>query len=273
MLRKVLLSLAALLTVAGLLAGCAMDLSPPPKDDLVAVGFYLSMHEQRTGERLSTVDLDRLRGGPIRGQYMQGPSMREGKQWWCQARDGYDSWGSASRAFAEVCRRRGGTYDAGFCSARDDRDKVLFMAKVTRKNDACSQVHVQTLEPTGPNPDPSFSAKMVAFGFKTSAMVATENAARQRAVDAANERKAKALAQELDRVDREWPQMQRRGTTVCRKHEGVTYVAFVEDSTEDKLKLLISRAYITLSPGSAPGGFRQEIIWASPIDWYLCSAR
>ncbi|MFH7042209.1 hypothetical protein ABT392_07820 [Paucibacter sp. JuS9] len=273
MLRKVLMTLATFLTVAGLLAGCATDLSPPPQSDLIAVGFYLSMHEHRTGESLSAVALDRLRGGPLRGKYTEGQTIREGRQWWCQPREGVDAWGSASRAFAEVCRRRGGSYEGGFCSAREDRDKVLFMAKVTRNSDFCSQVHVQTLEPVGPSPYPGFTTKMVAFGFKTSAMLATENAARQRAAEAVRERQAQAQDLELARAVREWPQMQRRGTTVCRKHDGVTYVAFVEDFSEDKLKLLVSRAYITLSPGSAPGGFRQEIIWANPIDWFLCSPR
>ncbi|MDN3923218.1 hypothetical protein [Roseateles violae] len=258
---------------AVLQAGCAIDRSPPPENDLVALGRYFGEHLQATGDEPRLVDYDVIRGGRMRGKYKEEAGYRTASAWWCRDDKGGDPWLYVKRAYSEICQRRGGVYDDGFCSARDEHDRVLFMAKVTRFNDMCQQVEVLVAEPTTAVATPAYTAFLRDRGFKNASQLAAASAAKEAAAQSARQRADDARGAEQSRLAREWPMMQRRGTTVCRTANGIRYVAYVEDATADKLKLLVSRAYLVRATSLSPGDFRQEVIWSDPINWSLCAEK
>ncbi|MDN3920041.1 hypothetical protein [Roseateles violae] len=253
------------------IAGCALDKSPPPADDLLDMGRYLSRYAATTGSDISQLDFAEVPGGPVRGKYTDFDGYRAGKTWWCRSDERGDPLLWTKKAYGELCRRRGGIYEEGFCSAPSDHDTVLFMARVTGFEDNCSQIEVSVLEATSASASSAYRAQLLRYGFKTSAMQQAELAHKQRQTDAAMARRAQEAADQLARVEREWTLMKKRGTAVCRQSGGITYFGYVDDSTTDRLKILVVRAALTRAPAIAPGDFRQETVWTNPAEWYLCT--
>ena len=79
-------------------------------------------------------------------------------------------------------------------------------------------------------------------------------------------------AAERDRHLGELPAMRKRGTTVCRSdtQSGNTFKGYVEDSTDEKIRISVSEAFRTGVPNFKQGGFQPYVIWDAPSRWRLC---
>lgn len=173
-------------------------------------------------------------------------------------------------AFGELCRRQGGRYEGNFCSVTEDRERVLFMAKITRFNDGCAQVEALVLVPKGSPDAAAYRERLNREGFESNlALKARQDIDAQRRL-AMSLRQDQVRATEARRLAFELPQMRRRGASVCRQDGGITFLAYVEDFTDDKLRVLVSNAYFTQTPSMSPGGFQQHTEWVNPGNWYTC---
>jgi hypothetical protein len=168
--------------------------------------------------------------------------------------------------FTKACARLDGVFLNRFCASRQDPDTVLFMVAVEHKyspNWLNSVYHEVTLvEPSTQPPGADFQRLARAAGFVTR----TEQAARTRAAEAGA---AERAATERARLAVDWPRMQVRGQMVCRDENGVRYVGYVEDFTDERMKVSVAQAQIGRT-GYSPGGFRPNVIWTRPEGWFPC---
>ena len=141
-----------------------------------------------------------------------------------------------------------------------------------RKSGTCTYVEVGSIEPTGPRNHTGYVAALKRAGFKTVAEQQAERDAAQARQLAQSREFERRLAEERDRHAAELPRMRKRGATVCRVDNlaRVTYRGFVEDMTDEKLKIHVAEAFLTNVPGTRPGGFQPQVIWDIPARWHLC---
>jgi hypothetical protein len=204
------------------------------------------------------------------------PTYREYGGRWCaiSGKPGVaEQSASALKAhFAALCARRGGTYDGRQCVRGDDPDLVLFFgaAEVRGRCDAVPEIAALVVEPTGEASDPAYVKRLRDLGYLTRA----ERAARDSQLASQRLREQqRAEVQARDEASRkaaELPRKRQRGTQVCRQEGPNTFVGYVEDSTDEKLRVLVSRAFRTGFPSLSLGGFTQEIVWDWPQRWDLC---
>ena len=76
----------------------------------------------------------------------------------------------------------------------------------------------------------------------------------------------------MARLEVELPQMRKRGARICvtEADKGVVYRGYVEDFTDEKLKIAVADAFLSLSPSMRPGGFQPHTLWDFPKNWRLC---
>lgn len=101
-------------------------------------------------------------------------------------------------------------------------------------------------------------------------MVAEAAFAESRATARA-ERQARK-ARELSRLEAELPQMRKRCARVCLVDSSRPFVyrGYVEDFTDEKLKIAVAEAFMPNSPGLQPGGFQPHTLWDYPNRWRTC---
>jgi hypothetical protein len=200
-----------------------------------------------------------------------GSGFRSTDQNFCPANGG--SLVRAREQFADLCKVKGGAFDGSFCRRRDGNDDVPFMAKVaSRGTGGCYSLNVA--EPTEGVGGPDYLSYLVKYGYETEA--ARRQATAQRAAEAmrrsAEARSQAAAKAEADRarLTLELPRMRKRGTLVCMDDGRQTFVGYVEDFTDEKLKVLVSRGFLTQAPSVSlrvePGTLR----WDEFAVWRLC---
>jgi hypothetical protein len=167
---------------------------------------------------------------------------------------------TARASYASLCERLGATWREPYCVGPSDRDRVLFMARMSTGPHSCMTVEV--LEPTRDPMAPAYVGTLRGTGYQTSADLA---AARQRISEREMHR-----AIEAERRAALLPRMRMRGTRVCHLEGGNTWMGFVEDSTEDKLQIRVVAAYRTGLPQINIGGFQPHVTWDVPARWQLC---
>lgn len=66
--------------------------------------------------------------------------------------------------------------------------------------------------------------------------------------------------------------MRQKGAMVCNDNPstGVRFVGYVEDFTDSKIKILVSRAFLIAAPNLTPGGFQQNLLWDYYENWRIC---
>jgi hypothetical protein len=74
-----------------------------------------------------------------------------------------------------------------------------------------------------------------------------------------------------ERLIRERPLKQKLGTQICRTHGRWISVGFVEQATQDKLKIRISDVHRAGNSNLQASNFKEQIIWDIPDAWELCS--
>lgn len=168
--------------------------------------------------------------------------------------------------FRAACTQQAGILLDRFCSSADDHDKVLFMVTIRTQHypnwNNATEHDVVLVEPTAQPLSPQYLQVLAASGFVTKAMLD----ARARASEAAA---AERSARERARLALDWPRMQVRGQSVCRDEDGVRYTGFVEDFTDQQMKVSVTRAQFGAT-GLSPGNFRPSVTWTRPQGWFPC---
>ncbi|MEH6461553.1 hypothetical protein [Chitinimonas sp. JJ19] len=78
---------------------------------------------------------------------------------------------------------------------------------------------------------------------------------------------ARRLAEAQRQFTEKQARIGERGTKVCRDAPPVKLVGFVEDTNQDKIKVLVSARYVA---GMLTGGFNQYLIWEPKQSWRVC---
>jgi hypothetical protein len=179
-----------------------------------------------------------------------------------------ESLNRVTKSFAELCAAKAGRYDGRFCAQPGNPDKVVFLTALERAGN-CMRLTVS--EPNGDATAPQWVALTTELGYKTTAQrqqeaeaAAASRAAFQRIVASAK------AEQERVRLETELPMMKKRGAKVCTANAGNTFVGFVEDWSDEKLKILIVEAFRTNVPSMKLNLGASNVTWASPEEWRLC---
>lgn len=253
------------LGVALALAGCAMG---PKKAEDSAIGLAKSLVLQSVPlGGLAVQALVSAGDGEDRGTY------KEKSDQFCQT--SAQALANIRANFAQLCEVKGARFDGQYCVRGEGSDQVLFSAQLeSRGTGRCYQLHVSEAVTVG-------SSEYLAFlvnktGYETAEIRASKLAARQAA---AADARAKAQVEqearqtrETARLEAELPQMRKRGARVCRTEPGkpVVYRGYVEDFSEEKLKILVAEAFLPNAPGVRPTGFQPNTLWDEPRHWRLC---
>lgn len=180
----------------------------------------------------------------------------------------------AREQFVELCTAKGGTYAGSFCRRAGDGDDVPFMAKLIPTG-AGSCMTLIVAEPTSLAAAPGYVAFLASNGYQTAE--ARRQAAEAHAAESARraaEAQAAAAAQAARvqaRLGVELPRMKKRGTLVCTDDGREAFVGYVEDFTDEKLKVLVTRGHRSQAPSL---GIRVEpgtVRWDEFAVWRLCT--
>ncbi len=255
--------------VAALLAGCALGPTLPP-DHLYAKAASLVAYERNLHPaNLEQVDLSAVPPIKVNGVAADQPDYLQSRIRDCGAAVGAND---VIREVGRICRLRGGEYRQqgaiDVCAKPTDPDHPLLAVSATRLNAVCTQVVLT--EPRSQPAGPGYQKVLIEQGFKTQATLALEGVLRQAELQQFQAQQAQEKARKQARLERELPLMRQRGASVCQESNGITYFAYVDDFTAERLKLIVSSAFFTGHPGIAPGGFTQEVIWSAPENWHLC---
>jgi hypothetical protein len=177
--------------------------------------------------------------------------------------------------FAQLCGRKGALFDGQFCTRPEGTDQVLFSAQLeTQGTGRCYTLYVSEAVAVG-------SADYMQFLVSKAGYETAEVKAGNRAVVDAAAAQARAKAQavrqarearEMARLETELPLMRKRGARVCMVESGKMFVyrGYVEDFTDEKLKIAVAEAFLPNSPGTQPSDFRPNTLWDYPIRWRIC---
>ncbi|WP_342133576.1 hypothetical protein [Hydrogenophaga sp. OTU3427] len=178
-----------------------------------------------------------------------------------------------AKSFIERCESQGASINNGFCQASENSDDVLFMAKLTRRgNSDCWTLAVA--EPVGSIHSNEYRNYLLGQGYVPKAqrdelLKAKQDQERKRIEDQAK-RKIENDRKEQERLAIELPKMKMRGARVCKNVGDSTYIGYVEDFTDDKLRVLIQDGFLTLSPYIKSKVDAGTIWWDQYIVWRLC---
>lgn len=178
----------------------------------------------------------------------------------------------ARENFAELCKAKGAKFDGQFCSHYADKDEVLFSAQIEPRGSNCFRIHASEAVTVG---SPECLKFLVSLGYETADLRAVNGIIKETAAAEARQRalaeQQARQAQELARLERELPQLRKRGARVCLVDNGpYVYRGYVEDFTDEKLKIAVADAFMPNAPHIKPGGFQPNTLWDYPIRWRIC---
>lgn len=252
------------LALAVSLAGCATG-PINAEDSAISLGKNLVLQSVPLGG-MAVQALVSAGDGEDRGSY------RSKSQLFCQTNA--QALANIRERFAALCRRKGAAFDGQFCLSPPWSDKVLFSAKLEYRSAGCHMLHVSEAVTVG---SPDYLKFLVnEAGYETAQVRADKLAERQAA---AADARAKAQAEqqaiqarEMARLELELPQLRKRGARVCQMASSnlFMYRGYVEDFTDEKLKIAVAEAFVPNAPGMRPTGFQPHTLWDPPIRWRLC---
>ena len=253
------------LGVAVAMAGCAVK-NIAAEDSAIGVGKSLVMQSVPLGG-LAVQALVSAGDGEDRGSY------RYKAQLFCQTNA--QALANIRQKFAILCGRKAGDFDGQFCVRREGVDQVLFSAQLENRGTGnCYRLHVSEAVSVGSSEYLDFLVGQA--GYETQDVRARKLAARQaetaqaRAIAQAEQKARQARA--MARLETELPQMRKRGARVCLVESGDMFVyrGYVEDFTDEKLKIAVAEAFLPNSPGTRPTGFQPNTLWDYPVRWRMC---
>jgi hypothetical protein len=199
-----------------------------------------------------------------------GDNYRKYRKSWCAVRGSGPSIPKAE--LNKICEAKGGELRNTWC-VESSTDTPLFMMDISNSTLRCSSgisSFAEVIAPLSENSatDSNWRAFAKSNGFKTASEF--ELAEQKRQADL--EVKEMALKQKILR-DKQRQELERnqmlssRGLRICQQGELGTYIGFVEDFTDSKVKIHVAnyggKSY-TVS------GFREGTIWDYPKNWYVC---
>lgn len=248
-------------------AGCssAPALSP---DHIYAQVVSLVAYDKRLHPvDLTVIDLTALPQETAHADSLDQPGYLESHALKCI---GADETASMKRAIRTLCVHRGGEYQVrpplGVCALDKDGDHPLFVMLALPRSQTCFDITM--IEPRGNTASPAYVNELARNGF------VTEAARQEQAKHTAdfNQRLQEESAQqreaELIRQAAELPRLHEIGARACKVDGELTYLAYVEEFTDQRLKLLVSAAFATRS--RLPMPFHQQIMWSTPDQWHPC---
>lgn len=257
----------ATLSVAVALVGCATG-SITADSSAISLGKGLVLDSVPLGG-MAVQAVVSAGDGEDRGSY------RYKSQLFCQTNA--QALANIREKFAQLCGRKGATFDGQFCTRTGTVDQVLFSAQVDSQGTGrCYRLNVSEAVTVG---SPDYLQFLVSkAGYETADVKAARQASQQAAAAEARTRAwAEQQAQqatEMRRLQAELPLMRKRGARVCRpESDGMVvwvYRGYVEDFTDEKLKIALAEAFLPNSPTTRPTGFQPHTLWDFPVRWRLC---
>lgn len=252
------------LALAVSLTGCATG-PINAEDSAISLGKSLVLQSVPLGG-MAVQALVSAGDGEDRGSY------RSKSQLFCQTNA--QALANIRQKFAVLCGRKGAEFDGQFCTRTDGADKVLFSARLEYRSAGCHMLHVSEAVTVG---SPDYLKFLVTeAGYETAQVRAGKLAERQAAaadVRAKAQAEQQAIqAREMARLELELPQLRKRGARVCQMASSnlFMYRGYVEDFTDEKLKIAVAEAFVPNAPGMRPTGFQPHTLWDPPIRWRLC---
>ena len=244
--------------VIGMMAGAALltGCQPAPliKPDAAegAIAYVESIRQNSS----TSIDALMVKLNPVDRKEM--PDFKVWKGWWCPRLPDVRNDDDVRRLVGDYCQTRGGVIDQDVaCVARDDHMKVLFFAAI-RPGTNCSGTPTARAWVIDPKPGREKSSAYVAalqtFGYRPTPVVVAEM--------------NQAAELERVRIEREMPLLTTRGTRICQKDGGLTFVGFVDDVSTDGKKIRIEVKGTT--SGITRGGWQPGATWDQPSNWYVC---
>lgn len=253
------------LAVAAAVGGCATA-DMKAESSAIAVGKSLVLESVPLGG-LAVQAVVSAGDGDDRGSY------KYKSQLFCQTNS--QALANIRQKFAVLCERKGAQFDGQFCARTDGVDRVLFSAQLeSQGSGGCYRLNVSEAVTVGSSDYLQFLISKA--GYETAEVKAQKLAAQQAAAtDARAKARAEQQAREardLARLQVELPFMRKRGARVCLMQEGnsVVYRGYVEDFSDEKLKIDVAEAFLANSPFTRPTGFQRNTLWDYPVRWRIC---
>jgi hypothetical protein len=177
--------------------------------------------------------------------------------------------------FGVLCERKGAQFDGQFCVQGAGSDRVFFSAKLeSQGTGGCYRLNVSEAVTVG---SPDYLQFLVSkAGYETAEVMAQKLAAKQaasaQAIARARLDQRLREVRDMARLQEELPHMRKRGARVCLMEDGssVVYRGYVEDFSEEKLKIAVAEAFLANSLATRPTGFQPNTLWDYPVRWRLC---
>lgn len=256
--------IATISTTLLILTGCVNQFASMPKsstttDPIEYVDQYASASEKGLINPLAFV-----------GGRDDGDNYRKYKKSWCAVHDSGPN--NLKAELNKICEVKGGELRDAWC-VESSTDTPLFKMNIANSTLSCSSgisTFAEVISPLSEvsTTDSKWRALAKNNGFKT----AVELELAEQKFQADLEVKKMALKQKIIR-DQQHQEAERkqmistRGLRICQKGELGTYIGFVEDFTDSKVKIHVAnyggKSY-TVS------GFRESTIWDYPKNWYIC---
>ena len=211
----------------------------------------------------------------LEGSFQQHDGYSESSASWCAWGDGNGR--NPEKRYKEseqiLCTKKGGGVIGmkGACTSKFDPNDIIFVLKSEIKyvgDMFCTYTIEATLIEATERP---LSAEFIE---KSRIMISSNEKPLREMIDQSiqlKKRAEKIRAAELQRSRDSLGIMKKRGTMICKNDGQWSHAAYVEDSSSDRFRVLISRTFLTSNPAVTPGGFKQEVAWIDPLDrWYPC---
>ncbi|MBE3659159.1 hypothetical protein BOO92_21120 [Vibrio navarrensis] len=199
-----------------------------------------------------------------------GNNYRKYRRSWCAVHDnGPDK---LKAELSKVCENKGGELRNEWC-VDTSTETPLFKADIANSTLKCStgiSTYAEVITPLSESAvtDSKWNSLAKSNGFKTASELELEEGFRQAKMKAEKlAMEQKALQEKQRRILERDRMLSTRGLRICQKGDLGTYVGFVEDFTEFKVKIHVVNyggKSFTVS------GFRESTIWDYPGNWYIC---
>lgn len=199
------------------------------------------------------------------------------KTMWCPRHENVNTTSRVIDKYRELCREKGGFLDSAFCRDSKNTDEVIFYASVKNTGKCTgdySTADVVVVEPTGDRNAPDYMEVLRESGYRTkNEVLASKRRAEIKQHQAKIREKQRKASEEQIKI-RDNKLMNNIGIQVCKNMKNrylrFTYVGFVEQVNDPKIKIRVVDAQVGGRQGARPGGFQPHITWDYKQNWYVC---
>lgn len=199
-----------------------------------------------------------------------GDNYRKYRKSWCAVHDSGPR--NLKAKLNKMCEEKGGELRDRWC-VESNTDTPLFKMTISASTLHCSSGISTFAEVIAPLSEASTADRTWykfarSNGFKTIVEHKLAEQKHQADLEAKKMARKKKIIRDQNRKVVERKQMlSTRGLRICQKGDLGTYVGFVEDFTNYKVKIHVANYG---SGSSTVSGFRETTIWDYPKNWYVC---